>query len=141
MHVAPGWAVNVVQPPHAFSAAQVALAPLPTQQPVEQELTSQTQDPPVVQSRPVPHFMHAAPPVPHVVLLEFWHRPFWSQQPFMHDVPSHTHVPVALQCCPVLQLPHVLPAVPHCPGASLAKGTHVEPAQHPVVHELAVQAH
>jgi hypothetical protein len=111
----PALPASVVHPPHEFSGRQA----FPTQQPFEQEVASHTQAPPVVQSSPVPHAMHAAPAVPQVALLAAWHRPVASQQPVAHDVPSHTHEPVALQRCPCAQAPQVLPAVPHSPSDSL----------------------
>lgn len=105
---APGAAASVVQPPHAFSAPQTLFE----QQPFGHDVASQTQDPLLLHSCPVAHWLHAAPLTPHVVFPEVWQCWLESQQPG-HDVPSQTHCPVALQCWPCAHAPHVLPPVPH----------------------------
>jgi hypothetical protein len=133
----PGWAASGVQFEHAFLATQA----FPTQHPAEQDVGSHTHAPLVVQSRPVPHAMHAAPAVPQVELLAAWQAPFVSQQPEGHDVASQTHAPVAPQRCPWAQAPHAAPARPHCPSDSLEKETHVEPLQQPPVQDFALQTH
>ena len=54
------------------------------------------------------------------------------QHPFGHEVASQTHWPaLVLHSSPAEQALHVAPAEPHEAVDSPAKGSHVEPLQHP----------
>ena len=64
---------------------------LPLQHPLGHEVASHAHEPALEQVWPVPHALHAAPPLPHVAFAEVLHWPVLSQQPLGHEVASHTH--------------------------------------------------
>ena len=94
---------------------------LPLQQPVGHDTASQTHWPVVVlHSCPEPHEPHAAPPVPHELLVSDpygWHVPLDVQQPVGHEVASQTQLPLPLlHSSPVA---HALQAAPDAPHDTL----------------------
>jgi hypothetical protein len=110
----------------------------PLQQPLGQEVASQTQAPPALHSWPLAQPLHAAPPTPQVVALLVWQAPFLSQQPLGQEVASQMQAP-PLQRWPVPHCPHTLPEVPHAEFVCVVGVTQVPPVQQPVGHEVASQ--
>jgi hypothetical protein len=101
--------------PHelADSDAYCWHAPAAVQQPLGHEVESQTHAPVPSHSRPDTHALHAAPALPHDVLLSLEgcsQVPLAVQQPG-HDVPAHVHAPAA-HASP---LPHAAQAAPPRP--------------------------
>jgi hypothetical protein len=104
------------------------------------------------------HAVHPEPPAPHIPVALPGSHVLPEQQPFGHEVPLHTHAPSTHTCsavhfgpdpqthAPALEQPlasapqdtHAAPAVPH---ASTDATSHTLPWQHPVGHDVDVQAH
>jgi hypothetical protein len=108
---------------------------LPLQQPVGQDVASQTHCPVLLlHSWPEAHAEQLAPPAPHKV---FDSDPYGShvlplQQPFGQDDALHTHWPVlVLHCWPEAHPVQLAPPTPHMELLSLESGSHVDPLQQP----------
>lgn len=129
---------------HAWPAAHAAPEP-------------QAHEPFWQESAPMPHPVHAAPPVPQEVTDRAWHTPP-AQHPVGHDVESQTHVPLAQRCPAAHPVPpphahepfthaldpcasHAMHEAPPVPHAARLGALHVAPAQHPFGHEVASQTH
>jgi hypothetical protein len=94
-------------------------APL-AQQPFAHEAALHTHAPPE-QASPLPHEMHATPPLPQApITLPGWHMPLASQQPFLQELELHAPQVWLLvsQVWPPAQSP--LPLQPHTPPARQA---------------------
>lgn len=138
--------------PHALCEGVAHV--VPEQQPLAQLVALQLAHAPLAHVPPAPQLAHAVPPVPHAVALLPARQLVPLQQP-SHEVASHTQAPPT-QCWPAAhagplpqrQAPvasHVLEIrgsqTRHCaPGAphdAAERVVHVEPAQHPVGHDVA----
>jgi hypothetical protein len=120
------------------SATQV----VPLQQPFGHEVAVQTQlVPSVEQAVPVPHAVHALPPLPQVALAAaVTHLPFESQHPFGHEAASHWHRPVAaLHSWPAAQATHCAPDLPHAPSVAVTQAP--VGSQQPEGHVVASHEH
>jgi hypothetical protein len=92
---------------------------------------------PIAHDSPVPHALHAEPPVPHwvpVCDVKARHAPAAVQQPPGHDVASQAQTPVLLShSCPAAHAAQLAPALPQAIAVSDTKGTHWPAAlQHPL---------
>jgi hypothetical protein len=115
---------HVLHPPPPFpQAAGISLVMhvLLLQQPLGQEVASQTHLPAALHSSPLAQGLQATPPMPQVVVDDVWHWPLESQQPFGHEVASQTHFPCALHSCFV---PHGVHATPLRPQLVLPEVRH-----------------
>jgi hypothetical protein len=109
---------------------------VPLQQPVGQEVESQTHWPfALLHSWPDAHAVQLAPAAPHELFDSdpyASHAPAAVQQPAGQEAASQTHCPVALlHSWPATQALHVAPPAPHEPFDSFPSASHDDPLQQP----------
>ncbi len=112
------------------------------QQPCGHDDASHTQLPVALHSVPLPQALHAAPPVPHEVLLSL---AYVSQVPLLqqplHIEPPQVHCPVT-QADPLAHAAHAAPPVPHSDVDWEPWSMHLPvESQQPLGHEAALHTH